>query len=163
MEKYHMRRTERVMGAQEIQEVIDGQQVMTLAMCKDGEPYLSSVNYGYDKDSQCFYFHCAKEGKKIDFLKANPTVYGQVLEDIGYIQGQCDHTYRTVQFEGVADFIEDLDEKKKILALMINQLERDPNPVKERLILDKKVLNVGIGRVKVESFSGKKGMPGKGG
>lgn len=151
------------MGAQEIQEVIDSQRVMTLAMCKDDEPYLASINYGFDKESQCFYFHCAKEGKKIDFLKANPTVWGQVLEDTGYIQSECEHTYRTVQFRGKVDFVDGLGEKKKILALMINQLENDPNPVKERLILDKKVLNVGVVRVKVESFSGKKGTPGKGG
>ncbi len=48
-----------------------------------GDKYLASVSYGFDAAEDCFYFHCAPEGKKIDFLRANPLVWGQVLADDG--------------------------------------------------------------------------------
>lgn len=155
---YHLRRTERaITDPAELLEIIQGQKHMTLALCRDNEPYLATVNYGYDAEEGCFYFHCAAEGRKVDYLRANPTVWGQVLEDRGYLPGQCDYAYRTVQFRGHAEFVEDLDEKRRALALMIDQLEPDPEPVKARLLVEGRVRKVGIVRVRVLEMTGKHG------
>lgn len=162
---YHMRRSDKVLEGDEVLfGILTRQKVMTLALCKGGEPYLVTVNYGFDAHSHCFYFHCAPTGKKVDFLRANPAVWGQVVEDLGYMDGQCDHAYRSVQFRGRAHFIEDVAEKKRALEIMIDQLEPDPGPVKVRTLTDAAIRGVCIIKVRADFFTGKEGpSPAKGG
>lgn len=159
---YHLRRAEKAITApEELLAVIRSQKFLTLALCQDHEPYLVTMNYAYDQEQRCFYFHCARQGKKVDYLRANPTVWGQVLEDRGYLAGQCDHAYRTVQFRGHAEWIEDLEEKRHALTLMIDQLEPDPEPVKRAELTQRKLEGVGILKVRVETMSGKQGPVSK--
>jgi nitroimidazol reductase NimA-like FMN-containing flavoprotein (pyridoxamine 5'-phosphate oxidase superfamily) len=156
-EPYHLLRAERaITSPDELLEIIAGQKHMTLALCRGGEPYLVTVNYGYDPRERCFYFHCAPQGKKVDYLRANPTVWGQVLDDRGYLAGRCDHAYRTVQFCGRAELVEDIEDKRRALAMMIERLEPDPEPVKRRFLSEKRVRQVGIVRVRVLEMSGKR-------
>ena len=108
MTDYHFHHPEKMFTDRaELLEIIAGQRLMTLAMAEDGQPYLITVNYGFDAEANCFYFHCAPEGKKLDYLRANPNVWGQVIENRGYVTGKCDHAYRSVHFAGQVDFLED--------------------------------------------------------
>ena len=60
MTEYHLRRSEKeITDPAEILDVIAAGKHMTLAMCRESEPYLATVNYGYDSDEEAFYFHCA--------------------------------------------------------------------------------------------------------
>ena len=79
--------------------ILQAAQYITIAMCKDNQPYLVTLSHGYDKDQHCIFFHCAREGKKIDYLAENSIVWGQALVDQGYVQGACDHLYATTQFK----------------------------------------------------------------
>lgn len=156
MQVYHLRRSEKaITDPEQLRAIILGQKYMTLALALDNEPYLVTLSYGYDAAAQCFYFHCAAEGRKIDYLRRNPVVWGQVVEDRGYLDGKCSHAFRTVQFRGVASFLEDAGEKRAALELMIDQLEPDPDPVKQKQITDKAVGHVTIGKVMVELMTGK--------
>ena len=69
-----MRKAQRQRDAAWALEVFDKAPYVTVSMTRpDGTPYglpLSLVRSGND----CFYFHCAGEGEKLDCLKANPTV-----------------------------------------------------------------------------------------
>ncbi|GAG43343.1 unnamed protein product, partial [marine sediment metagenome] len=56
---------------------------ITIAMSNDNEPYLATLSHGYNAEEKCIYFHCAKEGKKIDILNENDVVWGQALIDRG--------------------------------------------------------------------------------
>lgn len=157
MEKYHNRRPEKaIKDHQEILQVIREQKFLTFALCKDNEPYIVTVNYAYDEAQNCFYFHAAKVGKKLDYLQANPVVWGQILEDQGYLQGECNHAYRTVQFKGVAELVTTLDEQRKALHMMIDRLEDSPEPMKKQFIEENAFKNVAIYRITVEGFTGKK-------
>lgn len=156
MDAYHLRRSEKeITDSDQLRAVIGGQKYMTLAMCKDNVPYLVTVNYGYDEAENCFYFHCAGEGKKQDYLAENPVVWGQILEDAGYQDGKCDHAFRTVQFKGTVTFLEDLDEKRQALHMMIGQLEPDPGLVEQKQVNSKSLARVAIAKVSVEGMSGK--------
>jgi hypothetical protein len=156
MERYHMRRKDKVIeDPSEMKRVLLSQKHVTLALCKDGEPYLVTMNHGYDEGQNCLYFHCADKGKKLDVLRANPRVWGQALEDLGYRDGLCDHGYRTVQFEGTAEFVTDMDEKRHALEVMIDQLEPDPGPVKARTLEPARIKAVGILRVRLVAMTGK--------
>ncbi|NPD87404.1 MAG: hypothetical protein HGN29_01690 [Asgard group archaeon] len=128
---------------------------ITIAMCKENNPYLVTLSHGYDPDQHCLFFHCASEGKKIDILKENNIVWGQALIDKGYIQGSCDHLYATVQFRGKVGFLTDFDEKKQVLVNMIKKLDDNPEEVIEKQLTEKSINRVNIGRIDIEFMSGK--------
>ncbi len=129
---------------------------ITIAMSLNDEPYLATLSHGYDPENYCIYFHCAQEGKKIDILKKNNIIWGQALDDLGYVDGSCDHLYATVQFRGRVTFIKDSDEKKRALGIMIHALESDPEKVVKEQITEKSVKRVNIGRIDIEYMTGKK-------
>ena len=157
MSPYHFHHPEKMFtGRPALLEVISAQRLMTLAMAAEGQPYLITVNYGFDPAQNCFYFHCAPEGKKITYLAANPNVWGQVIEDHGYLTGKCDHAYRSVHFAGRVAFLESEEEKREALIVMIRQLEPEPEPVIERLITQARLANNAVGRVEVLEMTGKR-------
>jgi nitroimidazol reductase NimA-like FMN-containing flavoprotein (pyridoxamine 5'-phosphate oxidase superfamily) len=140
----------------EMLEVIRRQKFLTLAMASGNDPYLATMNYAYDEHENCFYSHCAPKGKKADYLKANPNVWGQVIEDRGYLQGECDHAYRTVQFKGLAEFLSSEESKRSALEKLIEAQEKDPEPRKARLARDRDLGGVGVVKIQVIEMSGKR-------
>ena len=157
VEKYHMRRQEKAIKSRKrMLDLIEQQQHMTIAMCKGSKPYLVTINHSFDKEGMCLYFHCARKGKKVDFLKANPRVWGQVMKDDGYIEGECDYAYKTVMFSGTTEFVTDLEEKRRALDLMIDKLEKeDPVGRKARSLTKEKLEKTLICRIRVLGLSGK--------
>ena len=154
---YHLRKSEReIKDRGEIDQIMRAQQFMTLAMCRENQPYLVTLNYGYDQDAGCIYFHCANEGKKLAYLRENPTIWGQILDDRGYVQGECTHAYRCIEFEGVVDFLTAFEGKKHALHIMIDQIEPDPEPLKQRMVTEDRVSSITIGRVRITSLTAKK-------
>ena len=121
----------------------------------NGEPYLVTLSHGYDPKKNCIYFHCAREGKKIDILNKNPVIWGQAMLDEGYVQGKCDHLYATTQFKGKVVFLTDFDEKKEALLNMVFKLDETPQEVIKKQITEKSVSNVTIGRIDIDYMSGK--------
>ena len=160
MEKHHLRRADRALAdGDEIDRILTTQHYVTVAACRGGEPYLVVLTHGYDAGRRRIYFHCAAEGKKIDFMKANPRVWGIAVEDLGYRDGACDHAYRSVMFGGRVGFVEDGDDKRRALELMIGQRESDPERVKARLLEPSRIGEVTIGRIDIDQISGKQALP----
>lgn len=150
------RKEKEIEDKDEMISIIESAQFITVAMSLNNEPYLATLSHGYDKEKGCIYFHCAQEGKKVDFLKENNVVWGQALEDHGYADGSCDHLYATTQFKGRVSFIEDTEEKRHALSIMIHQLESDPSKVIEEQLTEKSIKRVNIGRIDIDFMSGKK-------
>ena len=136
--------------------ILETSKYITIAMSDDNIPYLVTLSHGYDREKNCVYFHCAREGKKVDILTKNNVVWGQAIEDHGYAEGACDHLYATTQFKGQVTFIEDVKEKEYAIRIMINSLEPDPQTVIDDQITEKSVQRVHIGRIDIEYMSGKK-------
>jgi len=156
MEKYHLRRKEKIMEENEVIQVLKRNMILTVALCKNNMPYLVTMDYSFDENDMCFYFHCAQTGKKIDYFLTNPEVWGQILEDDGYILNECSHAYKSVHFKGYVEFIEDITKKKKILSFMIDQFEQNPDPVKARFIKDSSMESVMVGKIQIKEIMGKK-------
>lgn len=150
------RKEKEIKDEKELISIVQEAKYITLAMCSGNQPYLVTLNHGYDKDKNCIYFHCAQEGKKRDILTANNRIWGQALVDRGYVQGQCDHLYATTHFTGRVTFVTDYDEKKHALTVMIEALEKEPEKVIQKQLTEESVLKVGIGRIDIEAMSGKK-------
>ena len=160
MEGYHpLRRKEKeIKDPAEMKAILAGALYVTVAMCRDNEPYLATLSSGFDRERNAIYFHCAREGKKIDFLNANGRVWGQAILDRGYSHGHCNHMFDSVQFAGRVRFVDDPDEKRRALNVMIRQLERDPEAVAAAQVSDDSVARVCIGRVDIEFMSGKRSV-----
>ncbi len=160
MEGYHaLRRKEKeIKDPAEMKAILKGALYVTVAMCRDNEPYLASLSPGYDKEQNAIYFHCAKEGKKIDILRANDRVWGQAILDRGYAQGHCDHLFESVQFSGRVKFIEEEKEKRHALGVMIRQLEREPEKMMAAQVTDASLQKVCMGRIDIEYMSGKRSI-----
>jgi nitroimidazol reductase NimA-like FMN-containing flavoprotein (pyridoxamine 5'-phosphate oxidase superfamily) len=152
-----IRRREKAMTSlEEMRSVLREAKHITIAMCAYDEPYLVTLSHGYDEQKNCIYFHCAREGKKIEILKINNIVWGQALIDGGYQMGSCDHLYRTTQFRGKVTFTEDLVEKEHALKVMIRKLDDDPERVIKEQITPNALRRVAIGRIDIDYMSGKK-------
>ncbi len=157
--KYHIRRMEKaITSPAEMLDILRGQKFLTLAMCEGGRPYQVSMNYAFDERERCFYAHCAPEGRKIGILRANPAVWGQVVEDRGYVVGKCEHSYRTVGFEGEVEFVDDLAERRRALEAMIDSLDPDSAPLKAKLT-DKVCQVTQVLRIKVLAMTAKQSPP----
>jgi len=158
MEKYHglRRKEQEIRDSAELKAILAKTQYVTVAMCRGDEPYLVTLSHGYDETQNAIYFHCAFEGKKIDFLKANNRVWGQAIVDRGYVQGRCDHLFSSVQFSDRVTFVEDVKEKRRALAVMIGRLEREPDQVMAAKVTGAAVAKTCIGRIDIEFLSGKR-------
>lgn len=160
METYHrLRRKEKeIADPAEMKAILGRTQYVTVAMCRDDEPYLATLSHGYDPERNAIYFHCAAEGKKIEFLKANGRVWGQAIVDRGYADGRCDHLFESVQFAGRVTFVAQAAEKRRALGVMIRQLESAPGKVEAEQVTDAAVERVCIGRIDIEFMSGKRSV-----
>jgi nitroimidazol reductase NimA-like FMN-containing flavoprotein (pyridoxamine 5'-phosphate oxidase superfamily) len=156
MPKYHIRRVEKEISEEkDLTFIIKNGKYAIISMCKENEAYLVTLSYGYDENKNALYFHCAKEGQKIDFIKSSPIVCGTVIEDNGYQDG-CGQAYRSVVFRGKMNIVEDLQEKKYGFEILINQLESDPQAVKLKFLKeDKTYENSGMLRLDLNEISGK--------
>jgi len=162
MSGYHMRRQDKaITDPSELEAVLVGQKLVTLAMCRDGEPYLVTMDYGYDPAEGALYFHCADAGKKLEFLRANPRVWGQVVEDLGYIAGECDHAYRSVHFSGRVELLGDPNDKRAALHLMMRKFEPEADVAKRTESVGRSLAKVIVGKVCIEDISGKNSVPSK--
>jgi hypothetical protein len=158
MESYHQlrRKEQEIRDNAELQAILAKTRYVTVAMCRNDEPYLVTLSHGYDQERNAVYFHCAFEGKKIDFLRSNNRVWGQAFIDRGYVQGKCDHLFASVQFSGRVSFVADATEKRHALEVMIRQLEQDPDRVITAKVTDARVATTNIGRIDIEFMSGKR-------
>jgi len=155
--RYHVRRHDKeIADGEALKKILRSTDYVTVAMCMDGEPYLVSLSHVYDEEEGCIYFHCAGEGKKLDFLRANPRVWGQALIDRGYHEGQCSHLYASVMFNGVVDFIESAEEKRNMMEKMIRFQDSNPEPLLGRLIKAEALTGTVVGRIRIGEMTGKK-------
>ncbi len=139
-----------------IDEIIKKGKFASISMCRENEPYIVTLSYGYDAMKNSLYFHSAKEGLKYDFIKRNSLVCGTIIEDKGYKTNECSHAYRSVVFWGEMIIIEDLEEKKHGFEIMMNHLEENPIKIKKRF-LDKEETyqNTSIIRLDIKEITGK--------
>lgn len=135
-----MRRQDReVTDMMEIDDIIHQCKVCHVAMVDEGRPYVVPLNFGYErKDKELtIYFHCAKEGKKLDILYKNPEICFEMSNEGKpvYAEVPCNsgYYYSSLIGYGTVEFIEDTERKCKALsALMMQQANREVTFTKEQ-------------------------------
>lgn len=126
------RRERQVTDINEIIKILDKSKVVHLGMVDGDEPYIVPMNYGYTMEDGklTLYLHGAKRGRKLDVIRANPKVFFEMCCDIVPFEGEvaCKYgiTYASVMGRGIAEIVEDVEEKKFALsALMKTQTGKD--------------------------------------
>ncbi|NTW04624.1 MAG: flavin-nucleotide-binding protein [Peptococcaceae bacterium] len=142
---------------EEIKEILRTGKYTTIAMCKNNEPYVVTLNYGYDEANNSLCFHSAPKGLKIDIMEDNPTVCATVIVDKGYIQNKCKHPFSSVVLWGKMEIMETLDDKKLAMDVLITHLEDNPENSKNRLRNDKMYDFINLLRLNITSMRGKSG------
>ena len=72
-----MRRNDRrVEGRAELAAILEAADSCSLAFASGNEPYIVKLNYGFELEGELpvLYFHCAREGRKLEMMRANPRV-----------------------------------------------------------------------------------------
>lgn len=140
-------------------EVLKQGKFAVISLCRRDEPYIVSMNYGYDESRTALYFHSALKGLKLDFLSQNPRVCATVIEDHGYKMDECSHAFRSVVFWGRMTAVQDLEEKKYGMDVLLLHLEENPDPIRERNFKsDQDYRRVNILRLDIDEITGKQGQ-----
>jgi uncharacterized protein len=89
-----MRRTDREISViSEIEKIIEKTDVCRIAIANDNLPYIVTMNFGYTTDPHpSLYFHCAREGKKLEMIARNNHVCFEMDTDHKIYSGEngCD-------------------------------------------------------------------------
>ncbi|OGD55225.1 hypothetical protein A3K78_02555 [Candidatus Bathyarchaeota archaeon RBG_13_52_12] len=132
--KFHMRRLDReIKDKKALKSLLSYSNYFVLSMSECDEPYAVPLGYVYDEGGNAVYFHCSREGKKMDFLKKNPKAWGLVVLDRGIMEGACVNLYASAMFSGRVEFVRDNSEKAMVMNLFAEKLSKDVSGVKQRL------------------------------
>lgn len=160
MEKYHLHnRPDRELKSEtDINAILKNGKFAVISMCREYEPYIVTLSYGYDSERRALYFHCAQRGLKLDFIAANNKVCATVIEDGGYIKGECEHEFRSVVFWGNMQVVKELEEKKHGMNILLQHLEgQDPVIRQKMLKAEGSYSKMEILRLDIEEIHGKAG------
>ena len=157
MASYHIRRRDREITDREVVVgIMKSVKYLVVAMADGNEPYLVTLSCGYSEEENAFYFHCAREGRKLDVIAKNPRVCATAIEDHGYVKGDCSHKYRSLVIYGTMTRVNDLDGMKHGIRVMFNQLEGEGEEVYSGFIKkDADFNNVAILKLQVEKLDAK--------
>jgi len=151
-----MRRKDReITEKKKMLDIISQAQICYLGMSKNNLPYVIPINFGIHNDT--VYFHCAKQGEKIDVLQKNPNVClvfnidNELLNNVP--QDDWSMYYRSVIAYGKIEFIQDIIEKQEAINIMFRHYGgvnyKLPKTALERTMFMK---------VKIEKMTGKQNI-----
>lgn len=101
-----MRRSDRQIEDKiEIDSIIRSSTICHLALSEGDQPYVVPLNFGYEEGA--LYFHCAKEGRKIDIIRRNPRVCFSFVGDHRVVPSEtpCGWTMRYREHDGEGEWI----------------------------------------------------------
>jgi len=117
------RKDKEITAKEEMEAIIKRSLVCRIALCKDDQPYIVPLCFGY-RDG-LLYFHSAPEGRKIDMLLQNPNVCFEFDAGAEVISGEsaCEWgmRYQSIIGLGKARIVEDMKEKKEALDAIMAQ------------------------------------------
>ncbi|MEE8886158.1 MAG: pyridoxamine 5'-phosphate oxidase family protein [Eubacteriales bacterium] len=156
-----MRRKDReISDLQEIIGVLDRCRTIHIGMNADPVPYVVPVSYGIDTSGSMpvIYFHCAREGHKIELLgeKRNVFVEADSFFKVEKTGGGVTTRYESVMGTGTCERVTDPDEILKGLRLLLSHYDIKDYPM-DRC---KGLQNLYVYRISLNEITGKHNLPG---
>ena len=134
------KRERQITAPQQIQHILDTAKVLHLGLCVDNEPYVVPMNYGYTLEGEklVLYLHSAVQGKKLDMMRANPKVFFELECDLQPFEGRlpCQYgcAYSSVMGRGEARLVDDVEEKKKAMSILMKTQTGKDFSFEDRLV-----------------------------
>lgn len=147
-------RTLFIENREELDKIIKACKTCYLAMSVDDTPYVLPMNFAIEEEY--VILHSAQEGRMWETINKNPKVCinWTLGEDLAWQDVQVGCSYRvkskSVNVEGVAEIIDDFDEKYRCLSVIMKQYSD-----REFKFGTPAVKNVGIIKVRIENIKGK--------
>lgn len=153
-----MRRKDReIVDYKEILAIMEKCDSCSVAFFDKEFPYIIPLNFGvtYIDGKFTLYFHCAKEGTKLELLQLNNHVAFEMSCSHKLLLGEkaCDTTmeFESVCGNGIMEIVAD-DEKREALTALMNQYQN-----KEIHEFDDRAVNaVTVLRLEIKNISGKR-------
>ena len=139
-----------VTDLQQIRHILDTGKVLHLGLAVDNEPYVVPMNYGYALEDQklTVYLHSAVQGKKLDMIRANPNVFFEIDCDLMPFEGRvpCQYglVYSSVMGRGKATIVEDVEEKKRAMSILMKTQTGKDFTFEDRLVTIVAVIRIDV-------------------
>ena len=152
------RKDKEITSIDEKLEIIAKCKVCRIGLSENNYPYIVPLNYGfsYEDGKLTLYFHCAKEGKKIDIIRKNNNVCFEIDCDTKLIEGNnpcdCGYEFKSIIGFGKIIFLDTKDEK--IISLNYLMKQQTGKDIKHDFN-EKELNNVVIFKISVDEFTGK--------
>ena len=150
------KRERQVTDPQQILHILDAGKVLHLGLAVNNEPYVVPMNYGYTMEDGklTLYLHSALKGRKLDMIRENPNVFITIDCDRMPFEGRlpCQYglVYSSVMGRGTATIVEDVEEKKQAMTILMKTQTGKDFSFEDRL-----VSIVAVIRIDVEEYTAK--------
>ena len=150
------KRERQITDEKQIMAILDAGKVLHLGLAVDNEPYVVPMNYGYTMEDGklTLYLHSALQGKKLDMIRKNPSVFFEIDCDRMPFEGRvpCQYglVYSSIMGRGTARIVEDVEEKKQAMTVLMKTQTGKDFSFEDRL-----VSIVAVIRIDVEEYTAK--------
>lgn len=123
---------------------------------QQGNPYLIPMNFAYHDGT--IYLHSGAEGSKVEMVTRHPQVCISFCEghELVYMHKQMACSYsmksRSVMCRGKVRFIEDMDEKRRTLDILMKQYTDNECGYSEPAVRSVKIWEVRVEEMSCKSF-----------
>ena len=140
----------RITEPEEIARILDTAKVMHMGLAVDNEPYVVPMNYGYvlEDGKLTLYLHSAVKGRKLDMIRSNPKVSFSIDCDRMPFEGRvaCQYgmVYSSVMGKGTATIVEDVEEKKQAMSILMKTQTGKDFTFEDRLVSIVAVIRIDV-------------------
>ncbi|WP_333649199.1 pyridoxamine 5'-phosphate oxidase family protein [Lacrimispora sp.] len=150
-----MRRKKQELAQEECVKILNKGTSGVLAVSGDEDyPYAVPLSYVYHDLK--IYFHCAKEGHKLDAIERNEKVSFCVIDQDRVIPEEYTTYFRSVIAFGKARKIEDEEEKRKTLEILAVKYSPDQEGLSKEI--DGQLKRVTMVELSIEHMTGKEAI-----
>ena len=144
------KRERQITDPKQIEAILDASKVLHLGLAVDNEPYVVPLNYGYTMEDGklVIYLHGAQRGKKLDMIRRNPRVFFEMDCDRvpfdGVMPCQYGMVYSSIMGRGLAHIVEDVEEKKKAMTILMKTQTGKDFTFEDRLVSMVAVIRIDV-------------------
>ena len=140
----------RITEPDEIARILNTAKVLHMGLAVDNEPYVLPMNYGYTLEDGrlVLYLHSAVKGRKLDMIRSNPKVSFSIDCDRMPFEGRvaCQYgmVYSSVMGKGTATIVEDVEEKKQAMSILMKTQTGKDFTFEDRLVSIVAVIRIDV-------------------
>ena len=144
------KRERQITDPKQIESILDTAKVLHLGLAVDNEPYVVPLNYGYTMEDGklVIYLHSGQRGKKLDMIRSNPRIFFEMDCDRVPFEGvmpcQYGMVYSSIMGRGEAHIVEDVEEKKKAMTILMKTQTGKDFTFEDRLVSMVAVIRIDV-------------------